>query len=102
MSILIGQKSTNQIAQYLVQSWCGFRMLLLMLGTLGRPSGDFRRVFTHCQRLLNVSRFLYSGGWKVCILSPYSYFEKGCGIKCTRQPRKVLWLVLSALFFKEI
>ena len=32
----------------------------------------------------------------------YSYFEKGCRIKCTRQPRKVLWVVLSALFFKEI
>ena len=32
----------------------------------------------------------------------YSYFEKCCRIKCTRQPRKVLWVVLSALFFKEI
>ena len=32
----------------------------------------------------------------------YSYFEKGCRIKCTRQPRKVLWVVLSSLFFKEI
>ena len=29
-------------------------------------------------------------------------FEKGCRIKCTRQPRKVLWVVLSSLFFKEI
>ena len=32
----------------------------------------------------------------------YSYFEKGWPIKCTRQPRKVLWVVLSSLFFKEI
>ena len=32
----------------------------------------------------------------------YSYFEKGCRKKCTRQTRKVLWVVLSALFFKEI
>ena len=32
----------------------------------------------------------------------YSYFEKGCRIKCTRQPRKVLWVVLSSLFFREI
>ena len=32
----------------------------------------------------------------------YSYFEKGCRIKCTRQPRKVLWVVLSSLFSKEI
>lgn len=26
-SIVIGQKSTNQIAQYMVESWHGFRML---------------------------------------------------------------------------
>ena len=32
----------------------------------------------------------------------YSYFDKGCRIKCMRQPRKVLWVVLSSLFFKEI
>ena len=31
-----------------------------------------------------------------------SYFEKGCRKKCTRQPRKALWVVLSSLFFKEI
>ena len=32
----------------------------------------------------------------------YSYFEIGCRKKCTRQSRKVLWVVLSSLFFKEI
>ena len=32
----------------------------------------------------------------------YSYFEKGCRKKCTRQTRKVLWVVLSSLLFKEI
>ena len=32
----------------------------------------------------------------------YSCFEKGCWKKCTRQSRKVLWVVLSALFSKEI
>ena len=32
----------------------------------------------------------------------YSYFEKGCRKKCTRQSWKVLWVVLSSLFFKEI
>ena len=32
----------------------------------------------------------------------YSYFEKGCRKKCMRQSRKVLWVVLSLLFFKEI
>ena len=32
----------------------------------------------------------------------YSCFEKGSRKKCTRQSRKVLWVVLSALFSKEI
>ena len=32
----------------------------------------------------------------------YSCFEKGCRKKCTCQSRKVLWVVLSSLFFKEI
>ena len=32
----------------------------------------------------------------------YSYFEKGCRKKCTRQSWKVLWVVSSAMFFKEI
>ena len=36
------------------------------------------------------------------IVLVYSYFEKGCRKKCTRQSRKVLWVVLSALFFKDI
>ena len=44
----IGQKSTNQIVQCMVESWRGFRTLLSMSGTFGRPSGDFRRVFRHC------------------------------------------------------
>ena len=32
----------------------------------------------------------------------YSYYEEGCWIKCTRQPRNVSWVVLSSLFFNEI
>ena len=32
----------------------------------------------------------------------YSCFEKGCRKKCMRQSRKVLWVVLSALFSEEI
>ena len=31
-----------------------------------------------------------------------SYFEKVCRKKCKRHSRKVLWVVLSVLFFKEI
>ena len=38
----------------------------------------------------------------VCFLSRiYCYFEKGCRIKCTRQTRKILLVVLSSLFFKK-
>ena len=36
------------------------------------------------------------------IYNLFSYFEKGCRKKCTRQSRRALWLVLSALFFREI
>ena len=34
-------------------------------------------------------------------IAMYSYFEKGCRKKCTRQSRKVLWVILRSLFFKE-
>ena len=34
-------------------------------------------------------------------LGIYGYFEKGCRKKCTRQSRKVLWVALRAMFFKE-
>ena len=47
----------------------------------------------------------YLSQWKDCIgkgQSVYSCFKKGCRKKCTRQSRKVLWVVLSLLFFKEI
>ena len=36
------------------------------------------------------------------LTSTYSYFEKGCRKKCTQQSRKVLWVVLSSLLFKEV
>ena len=39
---------------------------------------------------------------KKSVRPTYSYFEKGCRKKCTRQFRKVLWVVFSSLFFKEI
>ena len=40
-------------------------------------------------------------GSKNCVVDAYSYFEKGCRKKCTRQSRKVLWVILRSLFFKE-
>ena len=33
-------------------------------------------------------------------LQIYSYYEKGRRKKCTRQSRKVLWMVLSSMLFK--
>ena len=41
--------------------------------------------------------------WLACIMlsQVYSYFEKGCRKKCTGQSRKVLWVVLSSLFFQR-
>ena len=47
-SIVIGQKSTNQIAQYRVESRQGFLTLLLLSGRCRRPLGECRRVFRHC------------------------------------------------------
>ena len=32
----------------------------------------------------------------------YSQYEKGCRKKCTRQSGKVLWVVFSSMFFKEV
>ena len=36
-----------------------------------------------------------------CLFVFISYFEKGCRKKCTRQSRKVLWVVLSSLLFQK-
>ena len=49
-SSITGQKSTNQIAQYMVERRCSFRMLLSTSGTFGRLSGDFPRVLRHCRK----------------------------------------------------
>ena len=41
-------------------------------------------------------------GYETIIFQVYSYFEKGWRKKCTRQSRKVLWVVLNSLFFKGV
>ena len=48
--------------------------------------------------------YITGGPDVICDVSPneYSYFEKGCRKRCTRQSRKALWMVFSSLFFKEI
>ena len=45
--------------------------------------------------LLNISPIVAT--WII-----YSYFEKGCQKKCTRQSQMVLWVVFSSLFFKGL
>ena len=58
------------------------------------------------QNIMIISKYQILG-WpyqniSVKSLMIYSYFEKGCRKKCTRQSWRVLWVILSALFFKEI
>ena len=49
--------------------------------------------FVFSEAILSLKLFISS--------SEYSCYEKGCRKKCTRQSRKVLWVVLSSLFSKE-
>ena len=71
-------------------------MNLKRIGLLSVPEKHFNR-FTYVVARMSV-KVTYVG--KVWIR--YSCFEKGCRKKSTRQTRKVLWVVLSSLFFKEI
>ena len=74
MSIVIGQKSTNQIAQYMAESWRGFLTPSSTSGTFKRSSGVILGEYSDIvdndiltmQKFLDVSRFLYSGGGQVC------------------------------------
>jgi len=102
MRIVIGQKSTNPIAQYMEESWRGFCTLFtlkakiasmdfgsLLKEFLGVLPSRFEGVKKHSkglrvifreysgiiendiltmQRFLDVSRFLYPGGWQVCYM----------------------------------
>ena len=47
-----------------------------------------------------VSSFVFYSVQQLCFAG--SYFERGCRIKCMQQYQKVLWVVLSSPFFKEI
>ena len=72
-----------------------------------------QRLPAHQPDNINIVENDYTNVWAIpqctmCNIEPhndrviYSYFEKGCRKKRTRQPRKVLWVVLSSLLFKEI
>ena len=85
-SIVIGQKSTNQIAQYMVESWRGFRTLLSTLGTFGEYSDIVDNdIFTR-QRFLD-ARFLYSVGWQVwkVVLGVFTKVVLRQGINATQR-----------------
>ena len=61
-----------------------------------------------CRSIINYTTINVDIKWKypkrgaLHVFLVYSYFEQGCRKKCTRQSGKVLWVVLSPLFFKEI
>ena len=62
--------------------------------------------FTNCTvKSLSIilKEYLYfNSSFSYCCTCGIQLFEKGCRKECTRQSRKVLWVVLSSLFFKEI
>ena len=74
-SIVIGQKSTNQISQYMV--WHGLAFVRCYrhwehLEGLRVICGEYsdivkNDILTMQLRFLDVSRFFYSAGWQVCI-----------------------------------
>ena len=86
MIVVIGQKSTNQIEQYMVESWRGFCVLFSSLlrwehsDGLQVIFGDYSDIVENdihtMQRFQDVSRFLYRGGWQVCVRKTSSGLAK--------------------------
>ena len=58
----------------------------------------------HWHKYLELQLYSHIGNLELAgnKLKLYSYFEKGCRKKYTRQSWKALWVVLSSLFFREI
>ena len=83
------------------------RCLSSLFLELGEPGEGARVSRSFFNSIAWKQPFLWNYGYLVILTSrlvnnAYSHFEKGCRITCSRQPRKVLWVVLSSLFFKEI
>ena len=83
------------------------RCLSSLFLELGEPGEGARVLRSFFNSIAWKQPFLWNYGYLVILTSrlvnnAYSHFEKGCRIKCSRQPRKVLWVALSSLFFKEI
>ena len=84
---------------YFLPSFSDKRIDSSILGSSLKPyqTGVFRENVTIVLRTFKVNMLVISTTYNW-----YTYSEKGCRKKCTRQSRKVLWVVLSCLFFKEI
>lgn len=65
--------------------------------TLAKDTTDLNR--TYRKSFLRATSILSRSG---CVYGVYSCFEKSYRKKCTPPSRKVLWVVLNALCFKEI
>ena len=78
-------------------------LISFRFGTHSYPSLFY---FTNCTvKSLSIilKEYLYfNSSFSYCCTCGIQLFEKGCRKECTRQSRKVLWVVLSSLFFKEI
>ena len=70
-----------------------FRQFIILL---------YEKIFLCCCHNTSQQTLLIKLKFTDKLYSVNSYFEKGCRKKCTRQSRKVLGVVLSSLFFKEI
>ena len=77
-----------------ILSWITNNILFLYR----KENASMQGHFDNCKHQIYLTVFC----WTDISLTTYSYFEKGCRKKCTRQSRKVLWVVLCLLFFKEI
>ena len=72
---------------------------IYFLSSFRRVSNMMRKCLESLTCLMNLKDLHFPQEDNLCV---HTYFEKGCQEKCTWQSRKVLWVVLSSLFFKEI
>ena len=83
-------------------------MILIIIAALAPERTLYRRNVNHRHGFRHAfsKRVCSQDAGSICVPPQkyirYSYFEKGCRKKCTRKTRKVLGVVLSWLFFKEI
>ena len=86
--------STNQNAALIIDHWILLKYHKLPLISNGLRKGALRGL------MIKGRPYIRRGHTRFNRI--YSQLEKSCRKKCTRQPSKVLWVVFSSLFFKEI